>query len=251
KIVKAAICADVLYHFGYENKPRKTLAQYFAQTLDPIVPVLHKKTNYQTPVATAREDQLEQQIELLKRENQCLRELAQIDTADPMVRWHRIMGQVLARVLPNLNWELHFERNTSVTQLLDILILKRSNSEAITAPLPDGLLPHVDIGMLTYKSHQESLTEWSIQELIGHYVGYRKILSNNDNNNLPAAERFQLYAVTTAFPQALAASMGFSWQATDQLGVYNLILGKLTIIVIVTKQIPKAPHNLPWNLLSQ
>ncbi|KOR27455.1 hypothetical protein TI04_13275, partial [Achromatium sp. WMS2] len=61
------------------------------------------------------------------------------------------------------------------------------------------------------------------------------VLSNNDNNNLPAAERFQLYAVTTAFPQALAASMGFSWQATDQLGVYNLILGKLTIIVIVTK----------------
>ncbi|KOR30659.1 hypothetical protein TI04_04655 [Achromatium sp. WMS2] len=60
-----------------------------------------------------------------------------------------------------------------------------------------------------------------------------------------------MYAVTTAFPQALAASMGFSWQATDQLGVYNLILGKLTIIVIVTKQIPKAPHNLPWNLLSQ
>ncbi|KOR28269.1 hypothetical protein TI03_05090, partial [Achromatium sp. WMS1] len=40
RIVKASICAQVLEHFGHEHKPRKTMAQHWAKTLDPMVPTL-------------------------------------------------------------------------------------------------------------------------------------------------------------------------------------------------------------------
>jgi hypothetical protein len=117
--------------------------------------------------------------------------------------------------------------------------------------LPDGLRADVEISLLTYKSHHESLTIWAIQELIGHYVSYRKTLAAQDQDRtLPDATRFQLYAVTTMYPTALATQMEAAWQHTEQNGVYRLTGFELNIVVIVTRQIPPASHNRPWNLLS-
>ncbi|KOR28029.1 hypothetical protein TI03_05640, partial [Achromatium sp. WMS1] len=119
------------------------------------------------------------------------------------------------------------------------------------AKLPDGLRADVEFGLLTYKSQHESLTSWSIQEAIHHYVAYRKELRENDpKRSWPKLELFQIYALTTLYPQALANNAGSNWQATDKPGVYNLFILDLRIIVIVTSQNVAAPHNRPWNLLS-
>jgi hypothetical protein len=166
--------------------------------------------------------------------------------------WHRLMGLLLERTLSEAFWEVRLEAETTrVPQYLDVLILKRPTPMPQAIMLPDGLTLTTEINLLSYKSHQESLTIWTIQELIGHYVSYRKILAVKDQDHtLPDAARFQLYAITTMYPTALATQMGTAWQVTEQSGVYRLIGFGLEITVIVTRQIPPAPHNRPWNLLS-
>ena len=57
--------------------------------------------------------------------------------------------------------------------------------------------PH---NLVTYKSMRESLTEWSLDELVGHYVNYRKKLGPS----VVKAGDVRLYAVCPRFPKALA-----------------------------------------------
>jgi hypothetical protein len=143
------------------------------------------------------------------------------------------------------------EDTSKVDQLLDVLLLKRLTDLPQADTLPDGLAWDKEIGLLSYKSHHESLTAWAVQELIGHYAGYRKILERKDAKHvLPAADKFQLYAVTAMYPQTLVKQVGDAWQATSTPGVYNLYSIELNIVVIVTSQVVAAPHNVPWNLLS-
>ena len=65
--------------------------------------------------------------------------------------------------------------------------------------LPDGLenlRPH---NLLTYKSRHEALSAWTLDELIGHYVNYRKLRRNAEGKRHPP-DAFGLYAVATRFP---------------------------------------------------
>jgi hypothetical protein len=251
-IVKAPICSALLQHFGFKNTPRKTVAQHWFKTLDPIVPVLHKKTNYQAPPQTNVEAQLRQQLAEALQKIDRLEQLSKEHDVQNQKNWHRLMGLLLERTLSEAFWEVRLEAETTrVPQYLDVLILKRPTPMPQAIMLPDGLTLTTEINLLSYKSHQESLTIWTIQELIGHYVSYRKILAVKDQDHtLPDATRFQLYAITTMYPTALATQMGTAWQVTEQSGVYRLIGFGLEITVIVTRQIPPAPHNRPWNLLS-
>lgn len=142
-------------------------------------------------------------------------------------------------------------------QYLDCLIISRNNStnasNAVPSMgnvlLPDGLELNKSYNLLSYKSCRESLTMWSIQELIGYYTGYRKDLRSENDNQLPDEQLFQLYAVTTHYPKTVA-EQAHTWKTTDKSGVYWLFVAGLWIQVIVTAQIALAPHNALWNLLS-
>ncbi|KOR29363.1 hypothetical protein TI03_02480 [Achromatium sp. WMS1] len=255
QIVKAPICAKVLQHFGHEHKPRKTVAQHWAKDLEPIVPTLHKKTNYQAPAVTDRETQLAQQIDTLQEEVTRLKQLVKEDETQGLKKRHRLMGRVLQWAIPKNLYDVRLEEETShIAQLLDSLILKRLPQQSLPKDviLPDGLTLDAEISLLTYKSPLESLNLWTIQELIGHYVGYRKILAaQHPKHTLPDAKQFALYAVTTMFPQELVKQVGpTAWQSTTKSGVYQLCGFGLEITVIVINEITTAPHNRPWNLLS-
>ncbi|KOR31887.1 hypothetical protein TI05_10770 [Achromatium sp. WMS3] len=237
QIVKASVCTLVLEHFGNHHKPRKTLAQQWDKTLKHIVPVLHQKTNYQAPAVTDRETQLVQQVDDLKDEVARLKQLLKEEEAKGNKKRHRMMGRVLQWKIPPSCYEVHLEEDTShVAQLLDGLILKRNPQQQLPAniELPDGLTLDAEINMLTYKSPCESLNQWTIQELIGHYVGYRKMLkAQHPNHTWKDANQFALYAVTTMFPQELVKQVGTAWQLTDKSGVYKLLSLGLEITVIV------------------
>ena len=104
-----------------------------------------------------------------------------------------------------------------------------------------------------HKSHHEPLDEWAIQELIGHYVNYRKLVSyqSNEGNLLPESE-FQLYAVSTRFPKKLSSDKGsgLELKPTDHSGVYLLDWGRSGIRIIVTSEVEQTPNNTLWNLFS-
>ncbi|TGO02252.1 hypothetical protein PN36_27895 [Candidatus Thiomargarita nelsonii] len=93
------------------------------------------------------------------------------------INWHRAFGLTLSDFFKDSNFEILLEKDMSVKpQFLDVLIIKKSDGKPIEK-LPDGLEHLADYNILTYKSMHQALVSWAIEEVIGHYVSYRKIVS--------------------------------------------------------------------------
>ncbi|CAK0781744.1 conserved hypothetical protein [Gammaproteobacteria bacterium] len=172
------------------------------------------------------------------------------------IPWHRLFGFILDDVLHrllHLPCEVKLEEDLShLRQLLDVVIIRHQQLPEGQI-LPDGLDLTARHSLVTYKSHQEPLDEWAIQELIGHYVNYRKLESYQSNDgNLLSESDFQLYAVSTRYPRNLGSSKGsgLTLKPTIHSGVYHLDWGRSDIRVIVTSEIAQTPNNTLWNLFS-
>jgi hypothetical protein len=162
------------------------------------------------------------------------------------MNWHRIFGLVLIDFFTNSPFEVELEKDLSIKrQLLDAAVLRKLPGE-FSGPLPDGLESLKDHNLITYKSHQEALDDWTIKELTGHYVNYRKQVSPSMNDLLPEAT-FGLYAVCARFPQGLASHVHLD---EVQSGVYNYRRGTDEIRIIVTRQLPETEHNAVLHLFS-
>jgi hypothetical protein len=93
---------------------------------------------------------------------------------------------------------------------------------------------------------REPFDDWTLDELIGYYVNYRKQVSPSLNDLLPK-EQFRLYGVSTRFPQKLAELVRLD---ALQPGVYEVVWGTHRIRVLVLSEIPEGEHNAIWNLFS-
>ncbi len=150
--------------------------------------------------------------------------------------WHRLFGITLMDYFTHSKYRVELEKDLSIQQqFLDVVILEQQQGR-IPDPLPDGLENLKVHNLLTYKSHQESLRDWSLDELLGHYVNYRK--HERQGKKLLPARDFQLYAVCTRFPDALEKQ--YRLYRVKQ-GVYRVRWGSKQVRLIVTSQVPKTP----------
>ena len=162
-----------------------------------------------------------------------------------MINWHRLFGLTLDDYFIGTGYSVELEKDLArKRQLLDVLVIRGPEHSAVR-PLPDPcdgletLSPH---NLLTYKSLHESLDAWAIEELIGHYVNYRKAFAPSD-----APEAFGLFAVATRYPRALFAQTS----ATGvKPGVYRLEGIGRSITVIVPREVERAQRNALWELFS-
>jgi hypothetical protein len=162
------------------------------------------------------------------------------------VNWHRLFGLLLTDYFTGSPFVVELERDLShQQQRLDVLILRKRKGR-FAGRLPDGLNDLVAHNLLTFKSHQEALTDWALKELTSHYVSYRKLLSSNEEPLLPESA-FRLYAVCSRFPHNLAQEV--AWERVQE-GVYRCCRGTDAITVIVTGQLPRTEHNAPLHLFS-
>ncbi len=98
----------------------------------------------------------------------------------PPTPWHRLFGIALTDLFTGRPWRVELELELALkSQRLDVLIIERLSGQAADlrdsaalADLPDGLEGLGAHNILTYKSAQESLDAWAVDELIGHYVTY-------------------------------------------------------------------------------
>jgi hypothetical protein len=150
-------------------------------------------------------------------------------------------------------WRVELEQELSLTsQELDVAIIETIAADGqarLPDPLPDGLENLRAINLLSYKSRHESLDAWSLDELIGYYVLYRKVKLNTRNARHPLGA-FGLYAVATRYPQALAKAHAHALKATAWDGVYDLRWGSHWMRIIVLNQIAPHPHNAAWELFA-
>jgi hypothetical protein len=150
------------------------------------------------------------------------------------------------RLLHRLAFVVELEKDLSLKkQLLDVIILRRFPG-AVPEPLPEGLEELAAYNLITFKSYQETLDDWALKELTGHYVNYRKQVSPSLQQLLPE-EEFRLYAVCVRFPRNLATQS--TWQEMRP-GIYQCRRGTDAIVVVVLRQLPQSAHNAVWHLFS-
>ncbi|MCI5129153.1 MAG: hypothetical protein D3907_11785 [Candidatus Electrothrix sp. AUS3] len=161
--------------------------------------------------------------------------------------WHRLLGLIFTDFFTGSAWSVELEKDLSIKkQLLDIIILRQDGGE-FTDPLPDGLEGMKKHNLLTFKSIREPLDDWTLKELTGHYVNYRKQISPSFNNLYPE-DQFQLYGITARYPKKLFSQQPELTKVQD--GVYDMYRGSDNIRLIVLNEIPHAKHNAIWHLFS-
>jgi hypothetical protein len=162
------------------------------------------------------------------------------------VDWHRLFGLVLIDFFAGSPFVVELEKELSLKkQFLDVVILRQGKGR-FQGRLPDGLDNLAAHILITFKSHHESLDDWALKELTGHYVNYRKQLSPPGQPLLPETE-FRLYAVCSRYPHNLANEV--AWQEL-QPGVYHCQRGTDAIRVVVAGQLPEAEQNALLHLFS-
>jgi hypothetical protein len=135
-------------------------------------------------------------------------------------------------------------------QYVDVLIISKSSGKPIDK-LPDGFEFLTDYNILTYKSLNQSLNQWAIVEVLGHYVSYRKIVS--PKKELLPESKFQVFAVSTIYPQKLLGSEKYFGKEVKKIkpGVYKVsspFIG--SIIILVLSQMSLREQNALWQLFS-
>jgi hypothetical protein len=123
-----------------------------------------------------------------------------------LMNWHRLFGLLLTDFFTGSPFIVELEKDLSLRkQLLDDVVVRRGRGE-FAGSLPDGFGNLAAHNLITFKSHQESLDDWALKELTGHYVNYRKQMGSAPEPLLPE-EEFRLYAVRSRYPHNLASAL--------------------------------------------
>ena len=163
-----------------------------------------------------------------------------------MPPWHRLFGITVTDLFTGSPYRVELEKDLSLKQqFVDVVIIEQEEGELITE-LPDGLDNLGPHNILSFKSHQEPFTPWACDELLGHYVNYRKQASPSMDTLLPS-EDFRLYAVAARYPEKLARKAQLHERAA---GVYDFLWGSQPVRLIVTGRVAQAKRNAVWELFS-
>ncbi len=163
------------------------------------------------------------------------------------INWHRLFGLTLMDLFADSNYQVELEKELSLKkQYLDVVIMRKTRGNPLKE-IPVGLDNLTEHNLLTYKSLREPLNEWAIEELIGHYTNYRKLVSPFGDELLPS-NGFQLYAISTRYPQQLLSKLLHCQER--QPGVFDLTWGTRVIRLIVLSQVALETRNAFWLLFS-
>jgi hypothetical protein len=160
--------------------------------------------------------------------------------------WHRLFGLSLVDFFRGMPIVVDMEVDLSLKQqLLDVVIIHKQPGP-LAVQLPDGFEPLAAHNLVTFKSYQEALDGWALNELIGHYVNYRKQASPSMDDLLPETD-FRLFAVCVRSPQGLARQTTLT---PVQQGVYEVRHFTGVIRLIVVHELPQQEPNALLHLFS-
>ncbi len=160
--------------------------------------------------------------------------------------WHRLFWLSLIDFFRGMPVRVEFEKDLSLKQQLLDVVLIRKEASPLPCRLPDGFEDLAAHNLVSFKSYQEALDGWALNELVGHYVNYRKQVSPSMQELLPEAD-FRLFAVSVRFPQALARQVTLT---PVQPGVYEARDFTGVIRLVVVHELPQEEHNALQHLFS-
>lgn len=164
-----------------------------------------------------------------------------------LMPWHRLIGISWTDLLTGQPAKVETEMDLSIQQqLLDVVIV-RTTPQPIAIELPDGIDDLAAHNLISFKSHQEALTDWALLESIAHSVNYRKLVSPRPADLLPV-DCFRVFAVTVRFSRDLANRIPF---LEVQTGVFEVTVVTQMVRIIVIERLPRAERNamlLPFSM---
>ncbi len=169
-----------------------------------------------------------------------------------LCRWHRLFGVGVTDLFADTPLLVEVEKELALkSQCVDVAIFEPTVGAAGARPvapadLPDGLETLRAHNLVTYKSQHEALTPWTLDELIGHYVAYRKLVS--PRGGLIPEDAVGLFAVAARFPDALARVVPL--RPAGPPGVFDVTWGGRQIRLVVLRDIAVHPRNAAWGLFS-
>lgn len=168
-----------------------------------------------------------------------------------MIKWHRLFGITLTDFFTGTGYSVELEKDLSLKQqLLDVLIIEKSKAGRLNKipenELPDGLENLGKYNLMTYKSHQQALNAWTLDELTGHFVNYRKLISPSPDKLLPIDD-FSLYGLSARYPENLEKYCELN---PVNSGIYDIKWGGSIVRIIALSRVPKEEKNAIWNLFS-
>ncbi len=167
-------------------------------------------------------------------------------SAQPYRIWHRLFGLLLVDHLQGSPFVVELEKDLSRRrQLLDVVVVRRCPG-VMHLPLPDGFEALADHNLISFKSFQEPFDDWTLKELTGHYVNYRKQVSLPREALLPETD-FKLYAVCARRPRELFRLLD---PQRIQDGVYDLKRGSDVVRLIVAGELLRKEANALLHLFS-
>ena len=167
--------------------------------------------------------------------------------AEVRTNWHKLFGLMMQDFFIGTPCEVELERDLSMkSQFLDVLILHKPDVE-LDRVLPDGLEGHlVERNLITFKSHHQAMNKLALDELLGHYVNYRKQVSPSFDDLLPE-DGFRLFGVSARKPEGLDKLKPLT---VVQQGVYEVEWGLTTMRLIVAGELPRTEPNALLHLFS-
>ena len=153
------------------------------------------------------------------------------------INWHRLFGLLLTDYFYDRGFYVELEKDLSLKrQYLDVVIIEQHDQDMNLTGICDGFDNLSRHNLLSYKSKRQSLNFWAIEELIGHYVNYRKVLGRSKVKG----EDIRLYAVSTRYPAQLLSSLDVKEVVA---GVYEIKVLSRELRVIVLSRLPLAQRN--------
>ncbi len=152
------------------------------------------------------------------------------------IYWHRLFGLLLMDYLGNRGFRVELEKDLSrKRQLLDVVVVEREDELPDLSGICDGFDNLSAHNLISYKSQRQSLNAWAVQELIGHYVNYRKILGKKAN-----PDDIRLYAVSTRYPAKLLKTQPACERSA---GVLDISVLSRSIRILVLSRLPLEQRN--------
>jgi hypothetical protein len=109
--------------------------------------------------------------------------------------WHRMFGLTWTDFFTGQPVTVEMEKDLSVKkQLLDVLLI-RKEAEFLDCRLPDGFENLARFNLVTFKSHMEKLSLWTLQELVGHYVN---LFSTRGELLVYGGQHYQVHSADTS-----------------------------------------------------
>ena len=166
---------------------------------------------------------------------------------EPLMDWHHMFGVMVQDFFRGTPYVVELERDLSVkSQFLDVLIVRKTG-DVLDRVLPDGLEGRlVSHNLITFKSHWDTLDDCAIDELLAHYVNYRKQVSPSFNDLLPKDD-FRLFAICARSPAGLASLVPLT---QIQSGVLEAVWGTWRIRIIVANELPRTEANAMLHLFT-